>query len=183
MMFNRTNALILVIAVVGAALGFLAGGWIRPMPAPTRPTATQMLKIGDAIPAASLPDLDGTPHTLAEWRGKLVLVNFWASWCGPCREEMPLLDATQKRLAGKGLQIVGIASDSAAATKEFLARTPVSYPILVDDPEQGDLSKRFGNSRDVLPYTVLVSRDGHIVARRAGNFTQSALDTWLAPHL
>jgi thiol-disulfide isomerase/thioredoxin len=112
-----------------------------------------------------------------------VLVNFWASWCAPCREEMPLLDATQKRLAAKGLQIVGIANDSASATKEFLAKTPVAYPILVDDPEHGDLSELFGNARDVLPYTVLVGRDGRILARRAGNFSESALDVWLAPHL
>jgi peroxiredoxin len=182
-MFNRTNALILVIAIVGAALGFLAGGWIRPMHSPAQRESPQALKIGDAVPDSTLPGLDGKPRSLAEWRGKLVLVNFWASWCAPCREEMPLLDATQKRLAAKGLQIVGIANDSAAATKEFLAKTAVAYPILIDDPEQGDLSERFGNSRDVLPYTVLIGRDGRIVARRPGNFSQSALDAWLAPHL
>jgi len=182
-MFNRTNALILVIAIAGAALGFLAGGWIRPMHAPSGRAAAHALDIGDALPDAELPGLDGKPRSLAEWRGKLVLVNFWASWCGPCREEMPLLDATQKRLAEKGLQIVGIANDSAAATKGFLAKTPVAYPILVDDPEHGDLSERLGNTRDVLPYTVLVGRDGRILARRPGNFSESALDAWLAPHL
>jgi peroxiredoxin len=182
-MFNRTNALILVVAIAGAALGFLAGGWIRPMHAPSKPEAAHALKIGDAIPGTTRPDLDGKPRSLAEWRGKLMLVNFWASWCAPCREEMPLLDAAQKRLAAKGLQIVGIANDSASATKEFLAKTPVAYPILVDDPEHGDLSELFGNARDVLPYTVLIGRDGRILARRAGNFSESALDAWLAPHL
>ena len=182
-MFNRTNALIVVIAIAGAALGFLAGGWIRPMQAPAQRASSHALNVGDAIPDTQLPGLDAAPRSLAEWRGKLVLVNFWASWCAPCREEMPLLDATQTRLASKGLQIVGIANDSAAATKEFLAKTPVGYPILIDDPEHGDMSERFGNTRDVLPYTVLVSRDGRILARRPGNFSQSALDAWLAPHL
>jgi peroxiredoxin len=182
-MFNRTNALILAIAIAGAALGFLAGGWIRPMHEPAGRAESHALKIGDALPDTTLPDLDGKPRALAEWRGKLVLINFWASWCAPCREEMPLLDATQKRFAAKDLQIVGIANDSAAATKEFLAKTPVAYPILVDDPERGDLSERLGNSRDVLPYTVLVGRDGRILARRPGNFSDSALEAWLAPHL
>jgi thiol-disulfide isomerase/thioredoxin len=182
-MVNRTNALILVVAIVGAAVGFLAGGWIRPTHAPLRAGAAPALDVGDAIPEARRPDIDGTPRSLDEWRGKVVLVNFWASWCGPCREEMPLLDATQKRLAAKGLQIVGIANDGAAATRAFLAKTPVGYPILVDDPAHGDLSETFGNSRDVLPYTVLVGRDGRVLARRAGNFDERSLDAWLAPHL
>ena len=182
-MFNRTNALILVVAIVGAAGGFLAGGWLRPLP--TSPHANpDALKIGDAVPSMPRPDLDDKPHSLDEWRGKVVLVNFWASWCGPCREEMPLLDRTQQRLAGKGLQIVGVASDSAAATRAFLGKTPVRYPILIDDPDKGeDLSALFGNDRDVLPYSVLIGRDGRIVARRAGNFSESMLDTWLSPHL
>jgi peroxiredoxin len=97
---------------------------------------------------------------------------------------MPLLDRTQQRLASKGFQIVGIASDSAAATKAFLDRVPVHYPILIDDPEAGrDLSSTFGNDHDVLPYTVLIGRDGRVLARRAGNFSEKALDAWLAPYL
>jgi len=138
---------------------------------------------GAALLALVLPDAQGQPQPLAQWRGKVLVVNFWATWCAPCREEMPLLDATQKRFAANGLQIVGIANDNVSATREFLAKTPVGYPILVDDPEHGDLSERLGNSRDVLPYTVLVGRDGRIVARRPGNFSERALDAWLAPHL
>jgi peroxiredoxin len=183
-MFNRTNALILVVALAGAVGGFLAGGWLKPLP--TSPHANpNALKVGDAMPARQRPDLDGKPRALDEWRGKLVLLNFWASWCGPCREEMPLLDQTQQRLAAKGVQVVGIAFDDASSTREFLEKTPVQYPILIDDPakESEDLSALFGNDRSVLPYTVLIGRDGRILARRAGNFTAATLDAWLSPHL
>ena len=181
-MFNRTNALILLIAIAGAVAGFFAGGWLRTSPSP--PSNPNALKIGDIAPSSQRPDIDGKPRSLDEWRGKLVLVNFWASWCGPCREEMPLLDRTQRRLADKGLQIVGVAADSLAATKEFLDQTPVHYPILIDDPEKDpDLSELFGNDRNVLPYTVLIGRDGRILARRAGNFSEAALDAWLSPRL
>jgi len=181
-MFNRTNALIVVIAIAGALGGFLAGGWLRPLP-PERIDA-HALKTGDSVASIRRPDLAGQTRALDEWRGKLVLVNFWASWCGPCREEMPLLDRTQKRLAGKNLQIVGIAVDSAAATKDFLERVPVGYPILIDDPKSGeDLAATLGNNRGVLPYTVLVGPDGHILARRFGNFSEASLNEWLSPYL
>jgi len=181
-MLNRTNALILVIAIAGALAGFFAGGWLRPLPQErSNPNA---LKIGDTAPSIQRPDAGGKPRSLDEWRGKLLVVNFWASWCAPCREEMPLLDRTQQRLADKGLQIVGVAYDSPAATGDFLGRVPVKYPILIDDPDKGeDLSARFGNGRGVLPYTVLIGRDGRILARRFGNFTEKSLDEWLSSHL
>jgi len=181
-MFNRTNALILLVAIVGALGGFLAGGWLKPLPSAR--AIPHMLRIGDTAPPVERPDVDGKPRALAEWRGKLVLVNFWASWCGPCREEMPLLDRTQQQLAAKGLQIVGIAYDNAAATRAFLDTLPVHYPILIDDPANGKgLSGTFGNEHDVLPYSVLIGADGRILAHRAGNFTESKLEQWLAPYL
>jgi peroxiredoxin len=181
-MLNRTNALILLIAIAGAVGGFLAGGWLRPLP-PER-IDPKALKVGDNTPSIARPDLDGRTRALEEWRGKLLVLNFWAAWCGPCREEMPLLDQTQRRLAGQGLQIIGVAVDNPAAVREFLDKVPVSYPILIDDPEHGeDLSERFGNSRGVLPYTVLIGRDGRVLARRFGNFSEKSLDQWLSSHL
>jgi thiol-disulfide isomerase/thioredoxin len=179
---NRTNVLIVVIALVGATLGFLAGGVFRH--APTYEVRDASIKAGDVAPPFARSDLGGTAHSLSDWRGKLVLINFWASWCGPCREEMPLLDRAQKRYADKGLQVVGVAADDAAATKAFLAKTPVDYPVLIDDPASGaDLSAAYGNDRSVLPYTALVGRDGHVLALRMGKFSEASLDRWLLPHL
>lgn len=184
-MFNRTNLLIVCIALAGALAGFLAGGWLRTLPAP-RADATA--KVGALAMPIALPDPAGRVHTLDEWRGKLVLLNFWASWCGPCREEMPLLDRTQQRLAAQGVQVIGIAADSGEATRAFLGRHAVGYPILIDDPDASmrsghDVSFAYGNSRNVLPYSVLISRDGHILAQRFGNFSENSLQKWLSPFL
>lgn len=183
-MFDRNHLLILVLAVAGAAAGLMLGGWLRPpAPAPAQ-HAAPALAVGAQRPSTSLPDLDGATQSLSAWDGKLVLLNFWASWCAPCREEMPLLDRTQKQLAAKGLQVIGIAVDSAEATRGFLAEFPVAYPILVDDPESGgDVSTRFGDNRGVLPYNVLIGRDGRVLAQRFGNFSEDNLLAWLEPHL
>ncbi len=185
-MFSRGNLLIVAVAVLGAAIGLLAGQWLGPArgPSPSAPAGAPMLAVGDAATPATLPDLAGQPQSLTGWAGKLVLVNFWASWCAPCREEMPLLDRTQQRHAANGLQIVGISADSVAATRAFLDQFPVTYPILVDDPALGgDVSRDYGNRMNVLPFTVLIGRDGRILAQRAGNFSETSLEEWLAPHL
>ncbi|GAA0719067.1 TlpA disulfide reductase family protein [Dokdonella soli] len=178
-MFNRTNLLILLIALAGALGGFLAGGWLH---APSASRADLTAKVGALATPFDLPDLAGQTHSLAEWRGKLVLVNFWASWCAPCVEEMPMLDRAQQQLTARGVQVIGIASDNHDATRAFLDRHPVRYPILINDPDHGpDVSMAYGNTRSVLPYSVLIGRDGHILAQRFGNFSENGLEKWLAP--
>lgn len=181
-MFDRSHLLIVALALAGAAAGLIAGRALRPDPRAAL----------DAVPAnaperlspsAALPDLEGRAQPLSQWDGRLVLLNFWASWCAPCIEEMPLLDAYQQRNAARGLQVVGIASDGLEATREFLTGSPVHYPILVDDPERGDLSRELGNRHGVLPYSLLVGRDGRILARHAGSFSEDSLERWVAPHL
>jgi thiol-disulfide isomerase/thioredoxin len=182
-MLNRQNLLIVLVALVGAALGLLASTLFnRPAERPP-PAGVVVLKPGDQRIDLSLRDLDGQPRKLSEFDGKLILVNFWASWCGPCREEMPLLDATRTQLAAKGLEIVGIAIDDAAPVKAFLKDSPVHYPILLASAEGVDPSLRFGDTRSVLPYSVLIGRDGKVLAQRAGNFSERGLASWLAPHL
>ncbi len=185
MALDRTHLLVVALAVAGAGAGLLAGRLLQPEASrATAMNAAPAAIVGSERLDARLPGLDGKPLALSQWDGKLVLLNFWASWCAPCVAEMPLLDATQQRLAPRGLQVVGIAADEEAPTRDFLVRHPVAYPILLDAPGAGtDLSLRYGNDRSVLPYSVLVGRDGRVLARHFGDFNAKSLQAWLEPHL
>jgi len=182
-MFDRSNLIVVAVAVLGALLGLLAGGFYRQAPEVTAPPGVSVLRKGDLRADPALADLDGQPRRLGEWDGRLVLVNFWATWCGPCRDEMPLLDHSGALFADKGLQVVGIAIDDAEAVRGFLKENPVRYPILLDVANGVDPSVIFGDTRQVLPFSVLIGRDGRIVDQRAGSFSQSSLTAWLQPHL
>ena len=182
-MFNRTNLLIVLVAIAGAALGLFAGSRIGLPPQRTLPPSVTVLKTGDMRSDLQLPGTDGSTHRLSEWNGRLVLLNFWASWCGPCRDEMPLLDRTATQFAGAGLSVVGVAIDDAEAVQQFLRDNPVRYPVLIGDNIDPDPSLLFGDTRSVLPYSVLIGRDGRILAQRAGSFTSGTLADWLQPHL
>lgn len=184
-MFNRGNLLIIALAVASALGGLLLSLWLRPptISVSRTPVAT-MLGIGDLRDDLTLPDRDGAARRLSEWDGKLVLLNFWASWCGPCRDEMPLLDRTRSKYTARDLEIIGVAAEAAAPALAFLRENDVGYPILINAPgDDIDVSLRFGNRQSVLPYNVLIGRDGRIVASKIGNFSEAGLERWLAPFL
>jgi thiol-disulfide isomerase/thioredoxin len=178
-MFNRTNLLIVVVAMVGAALGLLAGRNFDLPPERPVPEGVTVLKAGDMRPDLELPDLNGKPHRLSDWNGNVVLLTFWASWCSPCREEMPLLDRESSKT---GIDVIGIAVDDPEAVKEYLRETPVSFPILLAD-ERTNPSIPFGDTREVFPYSVLIGRDGRIIAQKMGGFEPSTLTEWLAANV
>jgi thiol-disulfide isomerase/thioredoxin len=182
-MFHRTNLLIVLVAFLGAGLGLVAGAYFGRPSERTPPPGMTLLGPGDVRADLDLPGTDGRSHRLSEWDGKLVLINFWATWCGPCREEMPMLDQTRAQFAGKGLEVVGIAIDDGDAVQGFLKDNPVRYPILIGGDEEANPSLLFGDRRSVLPYSVLVGRDGKLIAQRAGSFTPEALEGWLRPYL
>lgn len=183
-MLNRSNLLIIALAVASAGTGLMLSLWLRPQTAfPPGHVEPMYLAVGDLREDIMLPDREGRSRRLSEWDGKLVLLNFWASWCGPCREEMPLLDRARARHADKGLEVIGIAAEDAGPALAWLAMHPVAYPILIDEPGTGsDVSLRFGNQRSVLPYNVLIGRDGRILATKIGGFDEAGLETWLAAH-
>src|SRR4051812_2112121 len=117
-MFNRTNLLIVLVAIAGAALGLIAGSRFGQPPERELPPGVVALKPGDLRSDLQLTGTDGKAHRLSEWDGKRVLINFWATWCGPCRDEMPLLDHARSQY--DGLEVIGVAIDNAAAVGDYL---------------------------------------------------------------
>ena len=129
--------------------------------------------------AASLNDSSGKPQRLSMWRGQPLVVNFWATWCPPCREEMPAFSRLQSKYAASGVRFVGIALDTPENVAAFIQKVPVSYPLLMGDAEGLELTQQLGNTRLALPYTVVL--DAHAEARliRLGIVPESELDELL----
>ncbi len=147
--------------------------------APPIPDGVIVAERGRRAPAFSLPSLDGRPVTVpAAYAGRPLLINLWASWCGPCITEMPELQRFHSAQGDTGTQVVGIALDDAAAVRDFLTRVPVGYPILVDAAGPTDAGVRLGNPKGVLPYTVLLSADGTVLKQRIGPFAHGEIDAW-----
>ena len=131
-------------------------------------------------PALALTDLDGHARSLPAPQGRRVLVNVWASWCGPCRDEMPLLDRFAQAQGTGGIAVVGIAQDDAASVRGYLRQVPTAYPILLDDA-QGNAGVRLGNRLGALPYSVLIDAKGRLLRRKYGPFASArALQEWIA---
>lgn len=119
-------------------------------------------------PDFTLNDLAGAPQSISRWDGKVLIVNFWASWCEPCEREIPLLNALQAEYGERGLQVIGVAIDELGQVQDFVQSTPISYPVLVGEQEAVNALAGFGAEMTVLPYTAFVRRDGRIERLHAG---------------
>jgi thiol-disulfide isomerase/thioredoxin len=123
--------------------------------------------------SATFPDLSGRTRRLADWQGRVVLFNFWATWCAPCREEMPLLDAAGKKF---GFPVVGIGIDTAPKIQAFAAKIGVRYEMLVGGAEAIPLMKDLGNSTGGLPFSLILDRSGRVAFRKLGALSVSELE-------
>jgi peroxiredoxin len=150
------------VAVAAAAAGAWwrlgpGGGLVDPAP-----------KDAGTLLALALPDANGKDTPLAQWRGKLLVVNFWATWCTPCREEMPRFVELQDRYGARGLQFVGVAIDQADKVRAFADEIHLNYPSLIGGYGAIELSRTLGNGLGALPFTVVVDRSGAIVHTQLG---------------
>jgi thiol-disulfide isomerase/thioredoxin len=136
-----------------------------------------------ALTVAQFKDLSGQTASLERWRGQVLVVNFWASWCPPCLEEIPGLVRIHRELAPKGLQIVGIAVDSADNARSSAAQLGVNYPVLVAGIDVIALTRRLGNRAGALPYTLILDRNGKVIATHLGLISEAELTRIITPLL
>ncbi|MBI4006621.1 MAG: TlpA family protein disulfide reductase [Gammaproteobacteria bacterium] len=162
----------LIIAILSGVIGFKVH---RSFQADTNQTNTNVTIsrsgtdiIGRLRPEFSLPDMNGAMHNVTEWDGKVVAINFWATWCPPCRDEIPEFIKLQEKFADQGLQFIGIALQQARDVREFATTLGINYPILVGEEEVIDVATQYGNYFGALPYTVIINRESHIAFIKPG---------------
>jgi len=126
--------------------------------------------------AASYPDLEQRPQAIKQWRGKVLVVNFWATWCGPCREEIPDLIRLHERFGKEPVAIIGLAIDQPDAVRGFVKEFGINYPMLVGGFSALDLARAAGNPYAVLPFTVIIDRQGKIAQAHVGRIPAERLD-------
>jgi thiol-disulfide isomerase/thioredoxin len=181
----RTALAIVLVTLAGALGGFLSYRHTHPPAgAPAAPAASAPLPdsassaapgdgapaarpIPDTVPDLKLPDLAGQPRSLRDYRGHPLIINFWATWCAPCRREMPLLQQLRHSYAADGLQVVGIAVDFRSAVVDYVRRQPVDYPLLIGEDAGLAAAEQFG-MQTVLPFSVFADAGGRIVAVKIG---------------
>ncbi|MFJ2989793.1 TlpA disulfide reductase family protein [Collimonas sp. NPDC087041] len=152
----KRNILIFVpIAILFCAIGIYFGVQRHTPAAPENAAVANLF-------TQSMPDASGKASSLAQWQGKPLIVNFWATWCAPCVEEMPELNALQAEIASKNIQIIGIGIDSQDNIAQFAEKYKISYPLYVAGSGATALLRQFGNQAGGLPFTVLIGRDGAV---------------------
>jgi len=130
--------------------------------------------------ATRLPDGQGTPVKIGDWRDKTLVVNFWAAWCKPCRDEMPAFSRLHTQYRDRGVQFIGIAVDNAKNVADFSEKLPVSYPLLIADTEGSRLMRDLGNTSMGLPYTLVIRPGGDAALTQLGRVSEQRLDSFLA---
>lgn len=169
-MSRRELLAVLALCFLSAAAGFGAWRWWQVQQAAER---------AQVRPDLEFRDLDGRPHRLSEWDGKLVLLNFWATWCTPCLKEIPLLVQAQREFGPRGLQIVGLAMDQRAPVEAFRTRLGINYPIMLGEIDIINAMDALGDELGAFPFSVLIAPDGRILERASGDLNREELRAWI----
>ena len=175
----------ILIAAGAAAGGFLAARHHagRNAAAVPAPLAAQAQMIGRIRPDFTLADVTGMEHRVNEWDGRVLVLNFWATWCPPCRREIPEFVTLQDKLGGRGLQFVGIALQRPEEVGDFIREYGINYPVLAGEMSVVQIAQSYGNAVGALPYTVIVDRSGHIAFVRTGPLPGKQAESAILPLL
>ncbi len=171
---NRFLMVLLALIAIGAGFG------IRYFTNP--PTAAPALAERDPLGAA-FQDLDGKAHLLGEWRGKVLVVNFWATWCPPCLKEIPAFVELQRKFGPQGLQFVGVALDSREEVKAFVQKREINYPVLAGEEEVARYMQEQGNNIGALPFTLVFDRTGALRHTQQGEWAAADAERVLRDYL
>ena len=174
-----------LLAAVAAGFGWLGmrARLAQQDAASPSPAAAGIVRVapGDPAPDLRLEDLRTGEIRAVLAPGRVRLLNYWASWCGPCREEMPVLQAFSAIQGANGVEVVGIALDHPEDARRFIEHTPVTFPLFVEMPGPADSSEILGNARGILPFSVLIAADGTVLKTHYGAFPdRAAVDDWTA---
>ncbi len=157
-----------------------AGLWLyQSVLAPARASAAALA----TLQSRSFSDLAGSDRTLLDWQGTVRVVNFWATWCEPCREEIPALQRVQAKFAANGLETIGISIDHADKVRQFAKNMAITYPLLLGDASVIDVARALGNRAGGLPYTLVIDAQGKLLASKLGGITEAQLTEILLPAL
>lgn len=167
--------------VVSGALALAAGYFVHRIgqPEARMPDAAGSEK----LLTTPLPDLEGRQARIADWRGKVLVVNFWATWCAPCREEIPALVRTQVKFGQQGLQIIGVALDDLDRVRPFARDMGINYPTLLAGIDGLALASAAGNKVGALPFTVYIDRQGKVIRAELGGVDDAKLAALITPLL
>lgn len=178
------------ISVLVVLLAFIAGLWLsyqvnhRYSGASNHSIKPEKIKDVEFLLEQRLLDLNGVEVQLTGQLKKLNLINYWATWCAPCRDEMPLFNSVYELNQQKGFQVLGLALDDSQSVRLFVDELAISYPILLLDDEQGwDILALSGNSRNLLPYSLLVDQQGKVLEQKLGILHSGEISEWLLKYL
>lgn len=181
---SKFKQILLYLCIAVIALG--AGSFFRSLLSDiyqTELTSEESQQGAKAILEASLPDLKGDDQAVSQWLGKVMVVNFWATWCTPCREEIPEFVEAQSKYGDQGLIFVGIAIDQPDKVKMFSQEFGINYPVLIGSFNTWSLLEAAGNRMSALPYTVVLNRSGEIVDTYLGRVNLKKLEKLIEPLL
>ncbi len=161
--------------IIAAAVALAAGISVRRLSTP----------VMDSRPSTlidfSLPDVSGVQRNVSEWQGRVLVINFWATWCPPCRKEIPEFVALQEQYGDKGLQFVGIAIEDREPVSDYLNSIKINYPILIGGDKGIALAQQLGNIINAVPFTIVVNRQGQIIHRQPGEFSSEKVLEIISP--